>query len=376
MNSTPQNPAESPSQRRHRADDPFIDAPRVLSRRAAIQTAAALAIGSRNSPLLAQNQRRARIAITLDLEMSAEYPQRGITEWNFEKGNLDADTKNYALQAAHVAEEYSARIHFFCVGRVLEQADVNWLKWLAASGHPIGNHTYDHVNLLAKSPAETQFRFQRAPWLVEGASVAEILRRNIELTTTALKQRVGLEPNGFRTPGGFSQGLAGRIDLQEMLQELGFWWVSSKYDGPDLGPPRQQPSEELYRSIAACQEKNQPFVYPSGLVEIPMSPVSDVGAFRTQRWQRAWFLESIRRGVQWVIEHGGVYDFLAHPSCLLVEDPACESIRLICELARAAGDRAEVTTLDKIAAAFKPLSSGSAHIRVPWLSNIGRGSCQ
>ena len=43
---------------------------------------------------------RALIAITLDLEMSAEYPRRGITEWNFQKGNLDDATKKYAVEAA------------------------------------------------------------------------------------------------------------------------------------------------------------------------------------------------------------------------------------------------------------------------------------
>src|SRR5437870_794882 len=65
---------------------------------------------------------RALIAITLDLEMSAQYPRRDITEWNYEKGNLDEATKKYAVAAARVANERGGRIHFFCVGRVLEQA--------------------------------------------------------------------------------------------------------------------------------------------------------------------------------------------------------------------------------------------------------------
>ena len=40
------------------------------------------------------------------------------------------------------------------------------LKQLAAAGHPIGNHTYDHVNVKANRPEDTQYRFARAPWLV------------------------------------------------------------------------------------------------------------------------------------------------------------------------------------------------------------------
>ena len=53
--------------------------------------------------------------------MSAEYPQRGMTEWNFEKGNLDEATKQYAVKAAQVVQERGGHIHFFLVGRVLEQ---------------------------------------------------------------------------------------------------------------------------------------------------------------------------------------------------------------------------------------------------------------
>ena len=34
----------------------------------------------------------------------------------------------------------------------------------------------------------------------------------------------------------------------------------------------------------SAQAQAQPFVYPSGLVEVPMSPVSDVTAMRSGRW--------------------------------------------------------------------------------------------
>ena len=102
---------------------------------------------------------KARIAITLDLEMSRMYPTRDMMEWDYQKGNLNEPTKKYALDAAHVAKDHDGLIHFFCVGRVLEQADVSWLKEIAAMGHPIGNHTYDHVNVWSTKPEQTQFRF-------------------------------------------------------------------------------------------------------------------------------------------------------------------------------------------------------------------------
>src|SRR5277367_1142062 len=50
-------------------------------------------------------ERKAKIAITLDLEMSRHYPKRGMMEWDFEKGNLDADTKRYAVEAGRVVKE-------------------------------------------------------------------------------------------------------------------------------------------------------------------------------------------------------------------------------------------------------------------------------
>ncbi|HIN96148.1 MAG TPA: chitin deacetylase, partial [Planctomycetes bacterium] len=170
---------------------------------------------------------KAQIAITLDLEMSRHYPRRGITEWDYQKGNLDAATKKYALEAGQLVKRQGGLLHYFCVGRVLEQPDISWLQQLSQLGHPIGNHTYDHVNLKATTPAMAQYRFKRSPWLVKGMTVPEILRENIRLTTIALKERAKIDVNGFRTPGGFRDALDGRADLQQLLLQQKFSWVSS-----------------------------------------------------------------------------------------------------------------------------------------------------
>src|SRR5437764_2462573 len=108
--------------------------------------------------------RRARVAITLDLEMSRNFPTWEQTHWDYEKGNLDAPTKNYAALAARRVKKHGGVVHFFAVGQVFEQADVCWLQALARAGHPVGNHTYDHVNVKATRPQDLQFRFNRAPW--------------------------------------------------------------------------------------------------------------------------------------------------------------------------------------------------------------------
>jgi peptidoglycan/xylan/chitin deacetylase (PgdA/CDA1 family) len=304
---------------------------------------------ARSAPVDAPAGEKALIAITLDLEMSRHYPTWDQTHWDYEKGNLDADTKRYAVEAARIVKQAGAHIHFFAVGRVLEQEDVAWLEELTREGHPIGNHTYDHVNVKARRPEEIQFRFQRAPWLIEGKMPAEVIAENIRMTTRALKERVGIEPAGFRTPGGFHDGLVDRPDLQELLKRQGFGWVSSKYPTHPMGVPGAMPGEDVLNSIVAAQEQAQPFVYPSGLVEVPMSPISDVTAFRSGRWPHEAFLEALRRGIGWAIEHGAVFDFLAHPSCLVVADPKFQVIRLILDLVRGAGPRAEIVDLGTIA---------------------------
>jgi peptidoglycan/xylan/chitin deacetylase (PgdA/CDA1 family) len=298
----------------------------------------------------ASPERKAKIAITLDLEMSRHYPKRGMMEWDFEKGNLDADTKRYAVEAGKIVKNRGGVIHYFCVGRVLEQPDISWLTGLAAAGHPIGNHTYDHVNLKGKTPAECQFRFQRSPWLVRGKTVPQVVRENIEQCTIAMRERAGLVPDGFRTPGGFSNGLDDRPDLQEMLRELGFKWVSSKYPFMSQGKPHEEPEPGFYAKIIAAHAQSQPCVYPSGLVEVPMSPISDVHAFRTLFWKRDWFLKAIRMAVERAIEERATFDLLAHPSCMVVEDPSFETFKLICDLVEESKGRAELVGLDALAA--------------------------
>jgi len=199
-----------------------------------MQRAAAAAVGlayarrTSAAPITGGNN-PAQIAITLDLEMSRNFPNWTDTNWDYEKGNLNEPAKRYTVEACRRVKARSGRIHTFVVGQVFEQPNVDWLKEIAAEGHPIGNHTYDHVYLLAKKPEELQFRFQRAPWLIRDRSVADIIRENIQLTNIALKERVGVKASGFRTPGGFATGLHGREDLQQLLLRLGFDWTSSVY---------------------------------------------------------------------------------------------------------------------------------------------------
>ena len=329
-----------------------------LSRRACLGAiGGSLLCGTAKSGTRRANMRPAQIAITLDLEMSRNFPNWEDTHWDYEKGNLNDQTKKYAVDVCRRVRARGGRVHNFVVGRVLEQENVEWLREISEAGHPLGNHTYDHVYLLAKTKEDVQFRFRRAPWLLKDAPLAEILRENIDLATRALKSRLGIAVEGFRTPGGFSTGLHGRPDIQQMLLDLGFSWVSSMYPRgapvTSLGESGGSPDEAIFSKVVAVQAAAQPFIYPSGLIEIPMSPLSDITAFRGGRWQLKDFLRAIRLAVEWTIDHGGVFDFLAHPSCLGVVDPKFETVDMICALVEESRGKAQIVTLDEIAAKYK-----------------------
>jgi peptidoglycan/xylan/chitin deacetylase (PgdA/CDA1 family) len=299
--------------------------------------------------------KKAPIAITLDLEMSRNFPTWDQTHWDYEKGNLDAATKRYAVEAARRVKAHGGVIHFFALGQTMEQEDVGWLREIVAQGHPVGNHTYDHVNVKATRREDIQFRFRRTPWLIEGKAISEVIADNIRLAERALRQRIGIAPAGFRTPGGFADGLEDRPDLQGLLLKLGYPWVSSKYPAhPIAGGSGKAPDDRVMAGILAAQDQAQPFVYPSGLVELPMNPISDVTAFRAGRWPLPAFLEVIRAAVARAIERRAVFCFLGHPSCLGVVDPSFRTIEMIADLVRAAGDRAALVDLETIARKTRP----------------------
>jgi hypothetical protein len=296
-----------------------------------------------------EEENKALVAITLDLEMSRNFPTWETTHWDYEKGNLNDETKKYAVEACKRVKARGGVLHCFLVGRVLEQESVAWLRDILDAGHPVGNHTYDHVNVKATRAEDVQFRFRRAPWLIAGKQPLEAITENIRITEAAFQSRLDRKLTGFRTPGGFGNGLADRPDVQQILLDLGYIWVSSKYPAHPMNEAGKEPTQAVFDGIVKAQAEAQPFVYPKGLIEVPMSPISDISAFRGGRWKLEWFLKAVRLGVEWAIEHRAGFDFLGHPSCLYVTDPELRAIDLICELVGKAGDRAALVGLDTIA---------------------------
>jgi peptidoglycan/xylan/chitin deacetylase (PgdA/CDA1 family) len=298
---------------------------------------------------VAADDDKALVAITLDLEMSMHYPKWGMTEWNYAKGNLDEPTKQYIVEACRRVRAKGGVTHSFVVGQVFEQENVDWLKQMLRDGHLLGNHTYDHVNVWSKKPSEIQWRFRRAPWLIHDKSIEEVIRENIRLTEMAMMTRLGTKPVGFRTPGGSAGGLLERPDLQTMFLKLGYTWVSSMARHVAIRP--ENPGEEDFRAVSEAQKDSQPFVYPTGVMEIPMSPISDVAAFRhkDKKWKIGDFLKMLERSVQWAIDHRAAFDLLTHPSIMYVEDPQFRAYELVCDMVNASSGKASVVGLDAIA---------------------------
>lgn len=322
---------------------------RCYTRRQFMGSAAAAAVAApaaAGQPTVAELRGKALVAITLDLEMSRNFPAWETTHWDYEKGNLNDETKRYAVEACRRIRAAGGVAHCFAVGRVFEQEDVSWLRDIARAGHAVGNHTYDHVNVQATRAEDIQHRFRRCPWLIEGQTPAQAIRKNVELCTAAMRNRIGIAPAGFRTPGGFQNGLRDHPTVQQMLQDVGFTWVSSLYPRHDIG---RQVTDAMLASIVEAQRQAQPFAYPRGLVEIPMSPISDIGAFRTGRWPLDSFLRAIRMSLEWCIENRAVFDFLSHPSCMYVVDPQFRTVEMICDIVRRAGNRALIVDLNAIA---------------------------
>ena len=229
------------------------------TRRGFLATAAASAlapIALADERPVAELRGKALVAITLDLEMSRNFPTWETTHWDYEKGNLNDETKRYAVEACRRVRAAGGVAHCFAVGRVFEQEDVGWLRGIIEAGHAVGNHTYDHVNVLATRAEDIQFRFRRCPWLVEGQTPAQVIRSNIQLCTAAMRNRVNISPAGFRTPGGFQNGLRDHPNVQQMLQDTGYTWVSSLYPAHANGP---QATDEVLRSIVQAQRQAQPF---------------------------------------------------------------------------------------------------------------------
>jgi len=115
------------------------------------------------------------------VEMCTNFPY-WTSQWNHLKGALDDDSKHYVLKMHEVARSYGVPLYFLLVGSSLEDPDIDYLKQLVAAGHEVGNHTYTHLNVKAKTIESLQAVYANAPWRAHGRTPLQVIHDEVRAT--------------------------------------------------------------------------------------------------------------------------------------------------------------------------------------------------
>jgi len=283
------------------------------------------------------NGARFAVQFSFDLEMVTNFPY-WTDYWNHRKGAIDEPTKRYVGQLNAKMEQFGAKGHYFIVGSMLEDPNIDYLKRTVESGHAIGNHTYTHVNIKARDIDNLSGIYASCPWQAAGRSAQEIVRQEVRMTTDAIRSRLGIDPKGFRSPGGFIDGLQDAADVQKMFQDEGFWWVSTHYNDSLLSEHYRLASTESINKIdidtmtTAFNKSEhilQPYRYEGGLLEIPPAGITDVMSWRGYRPDLGEWLKMLSSGVDYAHKHGLIFMLTTHPAVLAAVDPLCQTIDVV-----------------------------------------------
>ncbi len=268
------------------------------------------------------------LSLTYDVEMCTNFPY-WTSVWDHRKGAIDADSKQYILKLNAVAEKYGVKLHYFIVGSALEDPDLDYLKATVDAGHALGNHTYTHVNVRAQDIPQLQVTYAAAPWRAHGRSALTCIRDELRQTSHAMRETLGVVPVGFRTPGGFVNGLHDVPAVQDLLQAEGFGYVSSHYRLP-IDPTRKRPPRErLEAAMRESIDTLQPYRYANGLPEIPPTGITDIWGFRYLDLDRWDFIDVLKHGIDHAHDNGQVLTMTFHPPCLAARDPHCDVLETV-----------------------------------------------
>jgi peptidoglycan/xylan/chitin deacetylase (PgdA/CDA1 family) len=119
----------------------------------------------------------------------------------------DGPNDPYTWRMMEVLERHRAKATFFLLGRFVEQKP-EIVRVLAAAGHAIGSHTWDHPNLIFSSVAE--------------------VRRQLEMTQQAILDATGVKTRLFRPPFGGRRPASLRVARSLGLQPV--MWSVTCYD--------------------------------------------------------------------------------------------------------------------------------------------------
>lgn len=197
-------------------------------------------------------------SISLDLDNEWSYLRtRGNADWERSRSYLPF----VVPRILKVLEQAGVPITFFIVGRdAAMQENSDALRQIAGAGHEIANHTYMHE-----------------PWL--HLYSREQLHEELSRTEEAIHDVTGHHTRGFRGPGFSTSPL-----VREVLHERGYTYDASLFPTV-MGPVARAvffltsrlPAEEkakrkgLYGSFRDAFGTLEPFAWPSGLMEVPVT---------------------------------------------------------------------------------------------------------
>jgi peptidoglycan/xylan/chitin deacetylase (PgdA/CDA1 family) len=242
---------------------------------------------------------------------------------------LDPETCGEALALlTDVHADVGVPATLFVCGRTLLHA-LEPVRAAKASGlFDVQQHTFSHVPF-------KDIEYSAAPGIVATIPAAphEALREELAVTSRLIRDHLGHECVGLRTPFGYHRGLRDRPDLLEIVRETGLRFVTSWGRNKENGNPTPWVQPFTY------DEEGYPDV-----LELPFQFWLDVVWFDSHGYDTGpALLEALKRAVDEVAEKDLVYGACFHDWVMLASDERrVEWLRGFLRYARQRG--VEVTT--------------------------------
>ncbi len=218
-------------------------------------------------------------------------------------GHLTDDIRDYINRLGSIAESFDAQLQFFIQGNTFEKPiDVAFWKEFAKRGHALDSHSYYHQGLDGLSPDEVKSQLTRTKRLIE--------------------TELGQENIGIRGPGGYRNGLRGLEETQQAILDVGIKWVSTQFK---WGTPGDD------QSWINLVPEQQPYYYPTGLLEIPFCGHQDRSYFDVDmrgspRPVDEW-IAYLKGCVDIACERNLFLSLTAHPSTSFKHDPQARYVK-------------------------------------------------
>jgi len=271
-------------------------------------------------------QARCAISLGWDCEMIGVYADTNPT--GVTHGHLDDRVIQYMLDLAGIAEQADIRLQYFIMGQTLERP-ADYLRDLAARGHVLDQHTYNHFPLTSEDTGE--------------------IRRQIEHTSRLFEETLGFRPMGLRGPGGYRDGLEGLAEIQQIILDAGLSFVSTQYA---TKAPAGSYDVVADKNAYMMMKHLQPRRYESGLLELPMMGYSDRHWFDDQARDLTGWIRHLQDCLDFAYDMGGmVYLPGAHPDTHSRHDPGLQALPALIEHARKKREPVAFVTCRQVAEA-------------------------